>query len=438
MPPALAPKSKGRPKKRARLPSGQFFSSASGEQGGTQKELSTSSQTSSDFTGRECFMEKTHEYACPEQHDSQSLPRRSKRLEEKAERAKAKSSHEGIESSEPSYPSFYTRYHMWKEASKMVRDLRFLKDLTKTQYADCLLLVHNYLSKNNSSHGFADAGCGVQIDGDWDIDWEHDRKKPVHLRGFMHLRRYGSERERYNGRQGGRFFKWYAQDLFHWGLRQLGVTEACMTEDQCMGVLAGVNEEVRTWPEAALTMVPYSGPQCYAHFDPNGDYRGAADTLNCYKGDCRKCFWCMKKGGYIYDRLVIPKHREALGDLIEAYHKQKREAAAEAKTKFWQDFRQMSVEDQEKALAKREGKTLAQYRQKQQESREFRERQEQNRKIAEEAREKERHQKAAEKAQLLRMHEEAKAKGESYSATWRGTDYVIGISSGNSTARWQQ
>ena len=61
---------------------------------------------------------------------------------------------------------------------------------------------------------------------------------------------FGTARERYNGKGGGRVFKWYSRPVFSKILAQMGVDEACCTERQCMRALAAVSREVMKYPMA--------------------------------------------------------------------------------------------------------------------------------------------------------------------------------------------
>ena len=86
--------------------------------------------------------------------------------------------------------------------------------------------------------------------------------------------RYGTDRERYNGRGGGRVFKWYTRNVFNKYLSQLKVSETTCTERQCMLALAATSDELRKYDMVTENLTPFAGPQCYPHLDPKSvDYR---------------------------------------------------------------------------------------------------------------------------------------------------------------------
>ena len=89
--------------------------------------------------------------------------------------------------------SLFTRYHIWGQAVKLVPDLLFLKDLTGDQYYERLVRSQHYLERHNNAHCFADAGRDVRI-----LEWEDDRSTTC---------KFDSVRERYNGRDGTKFYK---------------------------------------------------------------------------------------------------------------------------------------------------------------------------------------------------------------------------------------
>ena len=88
--------------------------------------------------------------------------------------------------------------------------------------------------------------------------------------------KFGSVAEQYNGRDGGRHFKWYSKQMFLYFLRQVGASEASCTERQCMDALAATSLFIRNNPEKSAHLVPFAGPQCFAHLNPAG---------SCYRVD---------------------------------------------------------------------------------------------------------------------------------------------------------
>ena len=79
--------------------------------------------------------------------------------------------------------------------------------------------------------------------------------------------RSGTERERYNGKNGGRVFKWYSRGVFQNYLRRMGVGEENCSERQCMVALAATSDELKKYPMEIRKLTPYLGPQCFPHLD---------------------------------------------------------------------------------------------------------------------------------------------------------------------------
>ena len=89
---------------------------------------------------------------------------------------------------------------------------------------------------------------------------------------------YGTEREKYNGRGGGRVFKWYSRPVFNNYLARMGVSEESATERQCMLALAATSDELKKYPMVTERLVPFLGPQCYPHMDRSSvEYRVRAN-----------------------------------------------------------------------------------------------------------------------------------------------------------------
>ena len=80
--------------------------------------------------------------------------------------------------------------------------------------------------------------------------------------------RFGSERESYNGREGGKNFMWYSRPVFNKYLAQLRTSEVDCSERDCMEALRLTSEEIAKYPMTQQYMVKFAGPQCYPHIDP--------------------------------------------------------------------------------------------------------------------------------------------------------------------------
>ena len=165
---------------------------------------------------------------------------------------------------------WYARHLMWAHASAMVPELENLNDvdedgrykLTDEQYARCLQKIQEYVAKHKGSEGWKyERGAGV-------------RGRDDRVGGG----RFGTERERYNGRNGGRVFKWYTRPVFNNYLAQMGVSEESCTERQCMLALGATSDELRKYGMVTRRLTPYLGPQCYPHLDSRSvEYRVRAN-----------------------------------------------------------------------------------------------------------------------------------------------------------------
>ena len=52
------------------------------------------------------------------------------------------------------------------------------------------------------------------------------------------------------------------------------MSEATCSERECMLALAASSDEIKKYPMVQSSLVPFAGPQCYAHLDPGSpDYR---------------------------------------------------------------------------------------------------------------------------------------------------------------------
>ena len=68
----------------------------------------------------------------------------------------------------------------------------------------------------------------------------------------------------YNGRDGGKVWRWYEPGVFQSELQKMGVSVETCTERQCIIALRRTSEIVKDWGSAYLQgLVCYAGPQCY-------------------------------------------------------------------------------------------------------------------------------------------------------------------------------
>ena len=152
---------------------------------------------------------------------------------------------------------WYTRFHMWHMA-KRVRGrgerkaargaLHAVEGLWADEYAEALAEVNMFLKCNE---GLRRAG-GVDI---IERDYGPGNAAEAHAR---------PELAAYNGRDGGKYFKWYEPGRFLQELRRRGAEVATCTEDQCMQALASTSEELKRTGGEMGALVPYAGPQCYS------------------------------------------------------------------------------------------------------------------------------------------------------------------------------
>ena len=132
----------------------------------------------------------------------------------------------------PAKPSkqWYSRQIMWAYASEMRSDLNYLSErdpaghwkLSDAEYERCLSRMQKYISSNTSHAGrpglkLLERGAGVRS--------RDDRGAEADAEG-----RYGAARERYNGRGGGKVFKWYSRAVFNNVLARWGASEESCTE----------------------------------------------------------------------------------------------------------------------------------------------------------------------------------------------------------------
>jgi hypothetical protein len=171
----------------------------------------------------------------------------------------------------PEKPSskYYARHLMWHFASQVRSDVDSLGDLTGAEYEQCLQKLHKHVQMHRMQQKF-ERGAGVRDAND---------------RGSAGLSKYGSERERYNGKRGGERFRWYSRGVFNKFLARMGVTESTCSERQCMLALAATSDELRKYPMVTERLVPCAGPQCYPHLDKRSSaYRLDVDARSSHDG----------------------------------------------------------------------------------------------------------------------------------------------------------
>ena len=126
---------------------------------------------------------------------------------------------------------------MWQYASEMVAGLEYLNErndadefkVNDEQYERCLKKVREYVENNTGREARKyERGAGV-------------RTRDDRVGGG----RYGSERGQYNGKEGGRVFRWYSRAVFNNDLGRMGASEVSCTERQCMVALGATSDELR-------------------------------------------------------------------------------------------------------------------------------------------------------------------------------------------------
>ena len=165
---------------------------------------------------------------------------------------------------------------MWQYASELEPELEFLNEtddahagaeqvqkvfkLNDADYEECLRKMNSNVKKHRQREQKKyEVGRGVRTRND---------------RVGESSSRYGTERERYNGRGGGRVFKWYSRVVFNTYLARLGVSETTCTERQCMLALRATSDELEKYPMVKDNLHAYAGPQCFPHLDPKSpEYR---------------------------------------------------------------------------------------------------------------------------------------------------------------------
>ena len=169
---------------------------------------------------------------------------------------------------------WYARHLMWAYASEEVPGLEYLNEvdargqfvLTDEVYERCLKRLQEDVDKHIGRAGQKyERGAGVRT---------RDDRVDREAYGNERRGRYGTEREQYNGRGGGRVFKWYSRAVFNNYLARMGASEQSCSERQCMVALAAVSDELRKYPMVLERLTPFAGPQCYPHLDPrSASYR---------------------------------------------------------------------------------------------------------------------------------------------------------------------
>ena len=132
------------------------------------------------------------------------------------------------------------------------------------QYERCLKKMQEYVEKNKGREARKyERGAGVRTRDD---------------RVGGGCRRYGSELEQYNGKEGGKVFRWYSRAVFNNYLARMGASEGSCTEKQCMVALGATSDELRKYPMVTEHLKPFAGPQCFPHIDSSSlVYRGHAN-----------------------------------------------------------------------------------------------------------------------------------------------------------------
>ena len=161
---------------------------------------------------------------------------------------------------------WYARHLMWAYALAEVPGLNYLNELeggcelgdqarvyrlTNAQYELCLAKINMHIKGHPHLKKHYELGAGVRMRDDRDDG----------------SGRYGASRERYNGRGGGRVFKWYSRVVFNNYLARMGVSEESCTEAQCMVALGATSDELRKYPIVTDKLTPFAGPQCFPHLD---------------------------------------------------------------------------------------------------------------------------------------------------------------------------
>ena len=138
-----------------------------------------------------------------------------------------------------------------------------MHELSNKEYESCLRKMQAYIDANKGREAKKyERGAGVRELNDRGGSGE----------------RYGTDRERYNGRGGGRVFKWYSRAVFNNYLSRMGTSEEGCSERQCMLALAATSDELKKYPMLLDRLVAYAGPQCFPHLDPaSSDYRARAN-----------------------------------------------------------------------------------------------------------------------------------------------------------------
>ena len=162
---------------------------------------------------------------------------------------------------------WYTQYLLWAEAEKLDTEERraecgpmeSIDDLGDAEFTGCLERVDEYIKKHpilQHQKGTTSAGFIERDQGPRTVGERHDTTAT------------------YNGRDGGKVFKWYTRAAFERHLTKIGwrgkprAVESC-TEKQCMRALRDTSAELQMFPIDRHRLTPYAGPQCFPHLqDP--------------------------------------------------------------------------------------------------------------------------------------------------------------------------
>ena len=156
---------------------------------------------------------------------------------------------------------WYARYLLWAEAEKLDTEQRqaecgpmhSIDDLGDAEFTECLERVNEYIRLHvplQHRTGTTSVGFIERDQGPRTVAERHEKSAA------------------YNGRDGGRVFKWYTRPAFERHLWKVGwqgkrkAVETC-TEKQCMQALRATSAELQMFPLERNRLKPYAGPQCF-------------------------------------------------------------------------------------------------------------------------------------------------------------------------------
>ena len=171
---------------------------------------------------------------------------------------------------------YYARNLMWHEAQKLDtperqadrEQLRSIADLEEEEFNLCLERVHKYVTDHVGQQKHIEKSKGSQSFADYKAN---------------------PDLAEYNGIGGGRVFRWYSRAIFERHLRTMHplwcgpprqVHEGDLTERQCMQALRATSSEIQRFPSVFVSMVEYSGPQCFPHVSEPGRREANAQVFS--------------------------------------------------------------------------------------------------------------------------------------------------------------